>query len=89
VGLLFWRGEVWFGPLFSFLGPALFLTLFVASALICALLVLGYPLILFWERKQTTKALKLVAYTTAWLVFFIFLIILILSACQTTALASL
>ena len=77
VGLLFWRGETWFGPMLSFLGPVLFLVLFVVSALISALIVLGHPFILFWEKKQTIKALKLVVYTIAWLIFFIFLIILV------------
>ncbi len=76
VGLLFWRGDKWFGPMLSFLGPVLFLVLFVASALISALIVLGYPFILFWEKKKTTEALKLTVYTIVWLVFFIFLILL-------------
>lgn len=59
-----WRAAHFFRPVF-------FLVLFVVSALISALLVLGYPIILFWEKKQTVKALKLVVYTTAWLIFFI------------------
>lgn len=80
VGLLFWQGESWFGTMSSFVGPTLFLILFVASALISALLVLGYPIILFWEKKQTTKALKLVAYTTAWLAFFALFIVLLLTS---------
>lgn len=79
VGLLFWQGETWFGPPFFFLGPTMFLVLFVASALISALLILGYPIILFWEKKQTTEALKLVIYSTAWLLFFTSLIILTLA----------
>lgn len=73
-----WQGENWFGPPYIFLGPVLFLVLFVASALISALLILGYPFILFWEKKKTLEAIKLVVYTVAWLVFFIFLDILIL-----------
>lgn len=77
IGLLFSQGGKWFGP-HNFLGPAFFLTLFVASALICALLTLGYPIVLFWEREQTIKALKLVVYTTAWLIFFVLLVILVL-----------
>lgn len=77
VGLLFWRGERWFGPMLSYWGPVFFLVLFVASALISALIVLGHPFILFWEKKQTIEALKLVVYTIAWLIFFILLIILV------------
>jgi len=77
VGLLFWRGDKWFGPMSTFLGPALVFVLFVVSALISALIVLGHPFILFWEKKQTIEALELVIYTTAWLIFFIFLIVII------------
>ena len=77
VGLLFWQGDTWFGPMLSFLGPVLFLVLFVVSALISALIVLGHPFILFWEKKKTIEALKLVIYTIGWLIFFILLIILV------------
>ena len=78
VGCFMWYGEKIFGPPYYFLGPAMFLVLFVASALISALLILGYPFILFWEKKQTIKALKLVIYTITWLVLFILLFILTL-----------
>ncbi len=81
VGLLFWRGNTWFGPMTSYLGPVLFLVLFVASALVSALLVLGYPVFLFWEKKEKVEALKLVACTTAWLIAFILLIISIFLFC--------
>src|SRR4030042_823170 len=53
VGLLFWRGEKWFGPISYYWGPLFFLVLFIVSALICALIAFGYAFILFWERKQT------------------------------------
>lgn len=75
IGLLIWQSNALFGPPFTFLGPAVFLVLFVASALISALIVLGYPIILFWEKKQTIKALKLVSCTTGWLAFFVLLFI--------------
>jgi len=76
IGLLLWRGESLFGgPPYLFLGPALFLVLFVVSALISALAVLGYPFILFWEKKKTSEALKLIVYTIAWLILFILLVI--------------
>ena len=78
VGLLFWRGNQWFGRIPNYWGPLLFLILFVTSALISALLVLGYPIILFWKKKQVMKALRLVAYTTCWLVFFIFVVLIII-----------
>lgn len=77
VGLIFWRGGEWFGTAQTFLGPAFVLVLFVVSALISALIGLGYPFILFWERKKTFEALRLVIYTTVWLAFFTFLIILL------------
>lgn len=76
VGFFMWKSERLFGPPYSFWGPTFFLILFVASALISALLVLGYPFILFWEKKQTVKALKLVGYTTAWLAFFAILLVI-------------
>lgn len=73
VGVFFWKGECLFGPAQNFLAPAVVLIIFVTSALVCALIVLGYPIILFWEKKQTTEALKLVAYTTVWLALFFLL----------------
>ncbi|MBU1089113.1 hypothetical protein KKA02_04535, partial [Patescibacteria group bacterium] len=51
------------------------LILFVVSALISALLTLGYPFILFWKKKQTVKAIKLVISTTIWLIAYIFIIL--------------
>ncbi len=79
IGLLMWQGETLFGPPYTFVGPSMFLVLFVVSALISALLILGYPFILFWEKKQTIKALKLVVCTIGWLVFFVGLFLLVLA----------
>jgi hypothetical protein len=79
VALFFWRGESWFGETTGFWGPVLILVLFVTSALISALLVLGYPIILFWEKKKTSEAIRLVAYTTGWLVLFVLVIIAFLA----------
>ena len=76
VAILFWKGNELFGKVPNYLGPVLFLTLFVASALISALIVLGYPFYLFWEEKKTKKSLELVAYTTAWLIAFLLLTLL-------------
>jgi len=76
VSLLFWRGNEWFGKVPNYLGPLLFLILFAASALICALISLGYPVFLIWKKQQTEKALRLVAYTAGWLVIFVLLVIL-------------
>lgn len=68
VGLLFWRGNQWFGKVPNYLGPLLFLLLFATSALVCAVLALGYPAILIWKKKQPIQAVKLAGYTAAWLV---------------------
>lgn len=76
VGLFFWKANTLFGPVTSPLGPTAFLLLFMVSAVICCLLFLGYPFILFWENKQTLTALRLVLYTSGWLALFIFFILL-------------
>ncbi len=78
VGLVFWQGEHWFGPMANFWGPVFLLLLFVASVLISSLIGLGYPIILFWEKKQRVEALKLVVATAAWLALFVLVIVLIL-----------
>lgn len=71
VGLVFWGGSQGLARAldYSFLGPVMFLILFVVSALICALIVFGYAFILFWEKKQTGHAFKLVIFTGGWLIF--------------------
>ena len=68
VGLIMWRGNKWFGPLNNYMGPLLFLLLLVVSALICGLIGVGYPAWLFFEKKERQKALRLIGYTTGWLV---------------------
>ena len=76
--LLTWKGNNLFNNAPNFLGQILALVLFVTSALVSGLLVLGYPFYLFWHKKQIQKALKLVGYTTIWLIGFILLTILLL-----------
>ena len=78
IGAIIWRGNKWLGPIKIFLGPTLFLVFFVASALICSLIGLGYPVYLFWEKKQRVEAIKLVAYMSLWLAFFTLLIFIAL-----------
>lgn len=70
VGLLFWKGNDIFGPVNSFLGPTFLLLVFVLSAVICGLFFGYYPFVLWWEHKETKKAINVVLYTTGWLVFF-------------------
>lgn len=59
----------------NFWGPLLFLSLFVFSASVCALIFAGYPFWLVWEKKQTKQALSLVFYTLGWLFVFVLLLI--------------
>ena len=76
VGILFWKGNTWFGTVNRYLGPVFFLVLFIVSALICGLIALGYPAYLYLQHKQTKRALRLVGYTVAWLAWFTILIIM-------------
>lgn len=78
VGHIIINGNSWFGPLNNALGPILFLTLFVVSALITGSIVLGYPIYLFWEKKERKKAIKLVLMTTSWLAVFLLLIFVLI-----------
>jgi len=79
VALLFWQGEHWFGKMTSFWGPTLLLVLLTTSALVCALIALGYPIYLFWQKKETINALRIVGYTTGWLVLFVLLLVISLA----------
>lgn len=78
VALFFWKGNEVFGVAPNYLGPLLVLLLFVFSALVCALIVLGYPITLFWEKKETGKALRLVTYSALWIFFFLLSLLIIL-----------
>lgn len=59
------------GPVFW--GPVIGISLFSLSALICTLLVGAYPFWIFWEKKQTARALKIIIATAAWFLLFIIL----------------
>jgi len=76
---VFLNGSKWFGPMPTFLGPALFLMLFVVSAIICTLIFGGYAFLLFWEHKNTKSAIKLIGYTTGWLGLFTLVLITFLT----------
>lgn len=73
VGVIFWKGNTWFGKINNLLGPFVVLSLLVVSTLVCALIALGYPITVFWDKKNTKQALKLVFYTAAWLMLFVIL----------------
>jgi heme O synthase-like polyprenyltransferase len=77
IGWFFFRANSFFGPVNTFLGPTVLLLIFIISAVICALIFLGYPFILFWEKKQTRSALHLVVCSSLWLALLIVLILLI------------
>lgn len=77
VGIIFWKGNEWFGTMHRYLGPVLVLTLLVASALICGAIALGYPLFLALEKKKVNEAIKIVIYTIFWM--FIFFLLLLAS----------
>ncbi|MFC1622054.1 hypothetical protein ACFL13_01580 [Patescibacteria group bacterium] len=75
VALVMWKSTEWFGRLDSYIGPLFVLVLFISSALITGLMVFGRAFILFWEENKKREALKLVAYTGAWLAAFTITII--------------
>ena len=78
IGLLMWGGNSIFGNMNNFLGPTLFLLIFVLSVIICTLLFGYYPFLLWWEKKETKKAIRVVLATTAWLLFFGILTVVLL-----------
>ena len=75
VAFLLWHSNQWFGKIPSYFAPFLFLTLFTTSALISAIITLGYPFLL-WQKKQTRQAVRLVFYTVGWLISFTLLLML-------------
>ncbi|MCL5019996.1 MAG: hypothetical protein M1426_05990 [Patescibacteria group bacterium] len=76
VGVMFWKGNEFIGNP-GYIGPVMFLVLFIVSALICALIVFYQPYILFFGGKKK-EALDLVLSTTGWL--FGFFILFLFSA---------
>ena len=68
--IVYQGSDAGFSPLNAFWGPIVFLCLFVVSALICAIIALGYPIFLFFIHKQHRQALNIVLLTTAWLIIF-------------------
>lgn len=78
VAIIFWNGNRWFGNVTGYFAPLLALVLFTTSALVSSLLTLGYPALLLWQKKQPAQALRLVSYTTGWLILFTLFVILAL-----------
>ena len=78
VAFIMWNGQRWFGHVPNYFAPLLVLILFTTSALVCGIITLAYPFIL-WQKKQTKQAIRLILYTAAWLVGFTFLVFLTLA----------
>jgi peptidoglycan/LPS O-acetylase OafA/YrhL len=66
VGWLMMNGDTIFGTQDNFWGPVMVLMLFVFSALVTSLLVLGRPIWLYLEGKKK-KAVKMLSYTVGWM----------------------
>ena len=66
VALLMNYGEQIFGSMNNLTGPIAFLLLFVLSALIVGMLVLGKPVILYLDGKKK-EAIQLLLYTVFWI----------------------
>lgn len=69
-----YKSSLFFGKGNQFVGPLLFLTLFVVSALICGLIMFYEPYQLFVKDKRKEALLQVVA-TTMWLVGFLLVVI--------------
>lgn len=78
ISYILWQGNTLFGSVPNFLGPLLFLVLFVTSALVSSLIALGYPFILFYKENKPAEALKLVAFTAGWLILIALFVLIIL-----------
>jgi hypothetical protein len=60
----------------NYFGPLIMLTIFTVSALICALIALSFPFVL-WQKGKTKDALKVISYTALWLVSFVIVFLLL------------
>jgi hypothetical protein len=69
VALIINNAEKIFGTMKNIIGPIAFLLLFVTSAAITGFLVLGQPIMLYFDN-QKREAVKLFIYTVAWLFLF-------------------
>lgn len=66
IATTFQNGEKVFGEMKNFVGPIAFLLLFVFSALVTGLLVLGRPVYLFLDGFKK-EAVKMLIYTVGWM----------------------
>ncbi len=68
-----WKANVTPSPVAAIM---LFLLSFLVSALICSVIALRYPVILFFAEKKH-EALKVIVWTAVWLLFFFFVFLLL------------
>ena len=76
ISIIFWKGNDWFPKMNNYFGPLIMLTIFTVSALICALIALSFPFVL-WQKGKTKDALKVISYTALWLVSFVIVLLLL------------
>ena len=72
------NAEKLFGTVQEFWGPAVMLLLFVFSALITGLLVLGYPIWLYLEQRKR-DAVRVLLCNAGWLFGFLILFLVVMS----------
>ena len=72
------NAQILFGKTNNYLGPIFMLLLFIVSAAITGLLVLGKPILLFLNKQKKEAFIMLFA-TLAWLIFFLLTITIILA----------
>ncbi len=81
ISWLLMNAENLFGTANKIWGPAIMLLLFVFSALVTGLLVLGYPVWLYLEQRKK-DAVRLLLCNVGWLFGFIFLFFAIMIIAQ-------
>ena len=70
------QGNNWFSKIPEYFAPLILLVTLSTSALICGLITLGYPIIIFFNEKNPRKALRLIVGTVLYLIVFVLLFIL-------------
>jgi hypothetical protein len=77
VATIIQNGEKIFGEMKNFAGPIAFLLLFVFSALVTGLLVLGRPVYLFLDGFKK-ESVKMLLYTVGWM-FLVMVLVLVIN----------
>ena len=64
--------HAWLGDIFTnkIIGMSFFLTTFVFSALVCGGAIVGYPLVLLFEKKAR-RAVGIICWSAVWLAVFL------------------